>query len=241
MSAIVTEERERQFREQGYFILNDFFSAEEMDNLVSHIDPFVEAHQAQLQQRGREGISRANEISFTIHLAERDPAIRDFVGQEKFGELTTGLLKDDISLYWDQAVYKKPETQREFPWHQDTGYIQTDPAEYVTCWLALVDVAIESGCIWVIPGSHHQGLVEHKDTEIGKQCYFGEDRGVAVPLKKGSMAVFSSLLFHRSGPNVSNTIRKGYVIQYSVVGAKNAVTGEPFNGPVIARGGQSVK
>jgi phytanoyl-CoA hydroxylase len=237
---MITADHVKKFREEGFFILHNLFSAEEIDALTEHIDRFAASHEEQLRTQGGSGISRPNEISFTAHLASHDPTIMAFTTRNEFIELTSTLLKDDISLYWDQAVYKKPETPREFPWHQDNGYFVTDPAEYVTCWLALDDATVENGCIWVIPRSHHQGLVEHKDTSIGKQCYFGEDPGIPVPLRKGSMAVFSSLLFHRSGPNVSNTVRKGYIIQYCVAHTKSAATGEPLNRLVIARNGKPV-
>lgn len=237
-TTLISMEQKQQFREQGYFVLPNSFSEEEMDTLTARIDSFAAAHEARLQEIGREGISRANEIAFTTHLAAQDPEIMRFVAQEKFARLTSALLNTDISLYWDQAVYKKPETRRDFPWHQDTGYTPTDPAEYITCWLALVDVTIENGCISVLPGSHRQGMIEHKDTEIGKQCYFGSDSGIPVELKKGSMVVFSSLLFHRSGPNTSHGIRKGYVIQYCVAHARHGITGKPFNTIVIAQHGE---
>ena len=238
---MVTTEPVQQFREQGYFILENLFSSEEIDVLTAHIDRFVEQHEARLKEIGKEVISRVNEISFTNDLAQRDPEIMHFVVQQRFADITTTLLGPDIELYWNQSVYKKPETAREFPWHQDNGYIPTDPMEYVTCWLALNDVSVENGCVWVLPGSHHQGMVKHQPTEIGQQCYFGEDQGVPVELKKGSMVAFSSLLFHRSGPNLSNTIRKGYVIQYSVAGAKHAQTGEVFNRPLVVQNGQPVQ
>lgn len=239
---MVTEEQKRQFREQGYFILPGLFSAEEMDNLTEHIDSFVEEHEARLREESLNpnSISRAGEISFTAFLAEHDAEIMRFVAQQKFVDLTSDLLKTDIELYWNQAVYKRPGTVREFPWHQDDGYKLTDPAEYITCWLALKDVTAESGAVQVIPGSHRQGAVEHKPTPIGLQCYFGDDPGVVVPLTQGSMVVFSSLLFHRTGPNLTNGIRKGYVIQYSTAGTRDAATGEPFNRTVIARAGQPV-
>ena len=235
---MITADQIKQFHDVGYFILPQAFPAAEIDTLREHIDTFASAHKTRLKETGTEGISRANEISFTINLAAQDPEIMKFVAQDTFVELTSALLKSDISLYWDQSVYKEPETAKDFPWHQDTGYVPTDPAEYVTCWLALDDVPVESGSIWVIPGSHHQGMVEHKQTDIGWQVYFGDDPGVPVPLQKGGMVVFSSLLFHRSGPNLSNHTRKGYVIQYSVAHAKNAKTGEPFNRIVIARDGK---
>lgn len=239
---MVTEEQKRQFCEQGYFILPDLFSTEEMNNLMVHIDPFVEEHEVRLraQSEGSKSISRVGEISFTAFLAEHDPAIMRFVAQKKFVDLASDLLQADIELYWNQAVYKRPGTPREFPWHQDDGYKLTDPAEYVTCWLALGDVPAESGAVQVIPGSHRQGAVEHKDTPIGLQCYFGDDPGLVVPLSQGSMVVFSSLLFHRTGPNLTHGIRKGYVIQFSVAGTKDAESGKPFNRTVIARAGQPV-
>jgi ectoine hydroxylase-related dioxygenase (phytanoyl-CoA dioxygenase family) len=145
-----------------------------------------------------------------------------------------------VKLYWDQAVYKKPETPRDFPWHQDNGYTPVLPEEYLTCWLALEDANIHNGCIWVLPETHKQGLVEHKETSIGKQCYFGSDPGVAVELRKGGMAFFSSLMFHRSGPNVSDSIRKGYIVQYAHASVRDKASGEPRGRFVVAQDGKLV-
>jgi phytanoyl-CoA hydroxylase len=237
---MVTDMQLAQFREQGYFILEDLFGAAEINELTAHIDAFSEQHEAELQRQGQQGISRPREISFTTHLAEQDAAIRRFVAQPKLVAITTRVLGPDVALYWDQAVYKRPEAQRDFPWHQDNGYIPVEPAEYLTCWLALVDATIANGCIWVIPGSHKHGVVEHKETPIGKQCYFGPDPGVAIELRQGSMACFSSLLFHRSGPNLSAATRKGYVIQYAPAHVRHAVTGAPLARLIVARGGQAI-
>lgn len=237
---MVTEQHREQFRTDGYFILANAFSAPEIDALRERIDDFAAAHEAHLQQQGASGISRPNEISFTAHLAEQDPSIWSFVTQPMLVKLATTLIGPDIALYWDQSVYKKPETRRPFPWHQDTGYIQVEPQEYVTCWLALDDATVENGCIWIMPGSHRQGLVEHQDTPIGKQCYFGDDPGTSVPLNKGGVAVFSSLLFHRSGPNTSDGERKAYIVQYSAADVRDGTTGQPLGKPVIARAGKPV-
>jgi ectoine hydroxylase-related dioxygenase (phytanoyl-CoA dioxygenase family) len=236
---MVTEIQREQFRRDGYFILDGIFNQQEIDELEQHIDRFVEAHERELQAKGASGISRPNEISFTWNLTAQDPVIQSFATQQRFVDLTKDLLGNEVSLYWDQSVYKKPETPREFPWHQDNGYVPVKPEEYLTCWLALEDATVENGCIWVLPGSHQQGLVEHKDTPIGKQGYLGEDEGTAVPLKKGSMVVFSSLLLHRSGPNLSNTTRKAYILQYTPADARHGETGEPFNRLLVVHEGQA--
>lgn len=237
--ATLSTENLKQYEEEGYIIFENLFSATEMDTLMNRIDKLDKEQEQQLQQIGQQGISIPKQINFSTNLNKKDENIRRFAMREEFVRITTSILGPDIKLYWDQSVYKRPEANRDFPWHQDTGYVPTMPQHYVTCWLALDDATLENGCIWVQPGTHKQGLVEHRNTEVGKQCYFGSDPGIPVPLKKGSMVVFNSLLFHRSTPNVSQTTRKGYILQYSVTGSYNPDTGLVFdNGPDIAIGGK---
>lgn len=238
---MLAPEQMKSYEQEGYIIFNDLFSAEEIDSLKARIDPLDAASELELQKFGQNGISIARQINFTTHLVKEDPLIEQFVSQQKMVDITISLIGPDVKLYWDQSVYKKPEANRDFPWHQDNGYGPIEPEHYVTCWLALEDATLENGCIWILPQTHLKGLVEHKNSDVGKQCYFGDDPGMPVPLKKGSMVVFHSLLFHRSTPNRSQTIRKGYIIQYSVDGAFHPVTKEVFNnGPTIAKDGKPV-
>lgn len=230
-----------QYEREGYIVLENLFTEAEMTELARHIDVLDEERAAQLRELGQQGISIPNQINFTSHLSQKDPFILNFACQEKMAELTSTLLESDVRLYWDQSVYKTPEAKRDFPWHQDNGYAPIEPEHYVTCWLALEDSTIENGCIWIHPRTHLQGLVEHQQTEIGKQCYFGDDPGLAVPVKKGTLIAFHSLLFHRSTPNVSQATRKAYIMQYSQDVAVDPSTGLEYeNGPTIVRDGRYV-
>jgi phytanoyl-CoA hydroxylase len=238
---MITDAQRKQYDEMGYMIFEHLFTSDEMDAIRGIIDRYDEESERNRLKNGavKGGISIPNQINFTAKLNFKSPELQRFIADERFVGLTTSILGPDIRLYWDQSVYKRPEAKRDFPWHQDNGYVPTEPVHYMTCWLALEDSTVENGCIWVQPGSHHQGYVEHFKTEIGKVCYTGEDPGIPVELKKGSMVAFHSLLFHRSTPNNSQTTRKGYVIQYSVVGSTNPTTGAEFkNGPIIALGGK---
>ena len=225
---IVTSERREQFDERGFFVLESFFSVEEICDIATAIDSFAGDHDRRLRESGTQGISRPGEIAFTANLALKDPRIFAFCAQAKMVQLVTELIGPDVRLYWDQSVYKHPETAREFPWHQDNGYTPVIPAQYYTCWLALSDSTLENGCIRVLPGSHMQGPVEHRDSPMGRVGYDGPDPGIPVPLKSGSMAVFSSLLLHKSGPNLTDSTRKAYIIQYIPANACSGATGEPF-------------
>ena len=239
---MLTDTQMAQYRDEGYVILPNLFAPGEMDELTAHIDPFDQAYNEALRQSRLENSNQVpDEIVFSYYLNFKDSYIQAFTADPRLADLAVRILGPDVRLYWDQSVYKRPEAQRDFPWHQDNGYVPIVPEHYLTCWLALNDATVENGCIWILPRSHRNGVVEHRPTPIGLQCYFGPDPGIPVPLHKGSLVAFCSMLMHRSGPNQSAGMRKGYVIQYSAAGAYNPKTGQVFNnGPIIARGGQRV-
>ena len=94
------------------------------------------------------------------------------------------LIGPDARLYWEQAVYKLPHNPDPVPWHQDNGYTYVEPQAYLTCWVALVDATLDNGCVWVVPGLHRRGTLDHWDTELGFRCLpDGVDGAVAVPVR----------------------------------------------------------
>jgi len=243
MLPTITDAQRQQLDENGYFLLENVFTTAEMEALAAQIEAHQRRHEARLAEAGgTEGISRAKEISFTSHLAEQDDSIRAFATRPDFVAIATQLLGPDIDLYWNQSVFKGPDGQKEFPWHQDDGYTPVSPSPYLTLWLALNDATPDNGCIWVLPGSHKQGLVPHTSSPIGLICHAGDDpdQGVPVPVKAGSIAVFYSLTMHKSGINRSQGTRKAYILQYSHTNLKNMRTGEIITGNIpVARNGQA--
>jgi phytanoyl-CoA hydroxylase len=237
----ITPEQIGQYFSNGYFLLENVFSREEMDALAVEIEQFQRRHEESLAAKGgTEGISRAGEITFTAFLAENCEAIREFCTRPEFVAITTHLLGPDVDLYWNQSVFKGPEGKKQFPWHQDDGYTPVTPSPYLTLWLALNDATEENGTISILPGSQMDGLAPHRQSEIGLICHELDhpNQGVVVPVPAGSMAVFQSLTMHKSGVNRSQVIRKAYVIQYCQAGTRNAKTGEllPNKIPVARHG-----
>ena len=241
MTNLLSESRRRQLDDDGFTVLERVFSTQDMDAVAESIESFRERHEATLREKGgAEGISRAGEITFTDHLAEKNPALLAFCRRPEIAELSVELLGPDIDLYWNQSVFKMPEGEKPFPWHQDDGYTPVTPSPYLTLWIALSDATIENGCIWVLPGSHKKGLAPHESTPIGLSCHplDDPDQGIPVPVPAGSMIAFWSLTMHKSAPNVSKDTRKAYIVQCSAHGLKYAKTGEPVPGLLpVARAG----
>jgi ectoine hydroxylase-related dioxygenase (phytanoyl-CoA dioxygenase family) len=230
---LITDAHRARINEDGFFLLENVFSAEDMDRLAGAIEQQQRRHAEALAASGETvGISNAKIITFTDHLAENDEEIMAFCKRPELIDITTPFLGPDFDLYWNQSVYKMPEGFKEFPWHQDDGYTAVTPSPYLTLWVALNDATVENGCIWVLPGSHKRGLLPHEQTPLGLACHSATDpdQGIPVPVSKGSIAVFWSLTVHKSGPNISNGVRKGYIIQYSQAGLRFAASGDLVQG-----------
>ncbi len=221
--SLLSDAQAAAYSRDGGFCLDDAFSAEEIAEVVAAIDPFEAEAEAALRTRedGRFGIARAGEITFSPHLVTRSETLRAFSRHPLLCQLVTELIGGSVRLYWDQLVYKKGGTPDEFPWHQDNGYTFVEPQQYLTCWVALTDATLDNGCPWIAPGLHRGGTLQHRWTDLGFQCFAADDdvNPLPLPLRAGSVAVFSSLTPHRTGPNLTDTTRKAYILQYAGDGA----------------------
>jgi hypothetical protein len=154
----------------------------------------------------------------TVHRRQ----LRAFV----FGELMAGIVRQLVGaqayFFLDQYVVKAAEQGMAFGWHQDSGYIAAEHPHrpYLTCWTALDDMSEANGTISVLPltrpGVPRQRIDHHQDARTNDMVgYDGPDPGDLVTCPAGSIALFSSITFHRSGFNRTERMRRVYLTQYS--------------------------
>lgn len=228
-SFLVTSDQATAFAEHGYVLLPDVFTSEECDEIAARIEAAAFALDL--------GDAEDGPLTYRpmMHLAS--PELEAVATSRRWEGVVPTLLAaaqgedpGDVRLYWEQAVAKPPEARTELPWHQDNGYTPLLPEAYLTCWLALDDATVDNGCLWVIPGSHRQGTRAHHNAADGGPFRVGYDGpaadGVAVPVPKGSVLAFSSLLMHRSGPNRSARRRLAWILQYCGATARSALSGK---------------
>lgn len=211
----------RVFNAQGFIKLEGVFSAEDINALISVIDPLEKQQEEQVRGGGASPrLNSVDAITFSTHLVKHSPVLKVFAASQFFKDLCYDLVGDNVRLYWDQSVYKKASKPQEFPWHQDNGYTYVEPQQYLTCWIPLMNVDENNGCPWIAPGLHRQGTYNHWHTPLGFRCFDSVADAVFVPAKAGDVIVFSSLAPHRTGPNLKvGTVRKAYILQYAPDGA----------------------
>jgi ectoine hydroxylase-related dioxygenase (phytanoyl-CoA dioxygenase family) len=210
-----------QFDSEGYCLVDNAFSTDTIAALTEAIDPWEQRATDFLhtQPGGAMFIAQADSITFTVHLVSHNETCRAFTLHPSLLGIAGDLIGVDVRMYWDQAVYKKPEPEREFPWHQDNGYTFVEPQQYLTCWVPLTDATLDNGCPWVAPGLHKNGTLEHNVGAYGLSCFDSFEGAIPIEAPVGSAVVFSSLTPHRTGPNSTDRVRKAYIVQYAPTGA----------------------
>lgn len=246
---MISEEQEAQFRELGYFVAEGGFAPALLQAMSEEMDRVYQEHLEKARAEGEAAVEAVrHRRSFSqFHLIS--PVAAQFVREPIYLEACRRFVGPDADLYYNQAATKPPERGRVFPWHQDSGYVHTEPLEYITCWTAITDSNLENGCIWIIPGSPKWGLLEHlpepetAERYGGKTAQFTDESGaIPVEMRAGQVAIFSSLMLHKSGANTSAaSIRRGYVPQYHVPHLIAKHTGQPWGDQVpVLRGGKRV-
>ena len=216
----ITSEHGRQFREEGFFVLEDAVPEDDLDTLRGECQSAIDERDREMDRLGVDQLDLDHRGSrYFVHAYGKSPAVERFLSSELMVQIAQAALGDTVYLFNEQYVVKAAEQGMAFSWHQDSGFIDYSHRPYLTCWIALDDMTEANGTVYLLPYSRAgtRDVVKHaRDKESNDLVgYFGHDPGDPVIVPAGSIVCFSSTLFHRSGANTTERVRRVYVAQYS--------------------------
>jgi phytanoyl-CoA hydroxylase len=241
----LTDELRDTFVRDGFVVVDNVFSDELLADLEHSLRGTIRAFadKAGVESTGDEldaGLLALEQrdhkwIAYIFDTLGQSPALRRFHDEPQLCRLANTLLgydpDDPLYTFSTRLRIDLPnEEKRTYRWHQEVFY--TIPrSEFVQVWAPMVrPSSISNGTIVVCPGSHREGVAQCEWTE--RQGYATQITVVPeivakyetrpIPLKPGQALVFSSRLCHRSGANISDTVR------YTLVGMYHAVRAPEF-------------
>jgi ectoine hydroxylase-related dioxygenase (phytanoyl-CoA dioxygenase family) len=215
------ERRRRQFRDDGFVLLERIIADRDLCALRDECQRFIDQKDREMDAAGSDvlGLDQRGKRYFVNDCSTVSPALRRFVLGDLMAEISGALLGADVFLFNDQYVVKGAEVGTRFAWHQDSGYVGYPHPPYLTCWCALDDMSEANGTVHLLPYGRAgtREVVPHRRDESSNDLvgYAGTDPGIAALVPAGSIACFSSTVFHRSGPNTTSGLRRAYIVQYS--------------------------
>lgn len=147
---------------------------------------------------------------------ELDPLYRAWIENPLFAALAIQVLGPAITLYRAVLFWKAPRLGSEVPWHQDGGRmwgLDRDPVLQI--WTALDDAPPEAGCLEVLPGSHHGGLVTPLGAVVPAEraaAAQADARARTIPARAGDVVLLHNQVWHRSGPNTTHAPRRAFTV-----------------------------
>jgi len=200
-----------EYREQGFTRLGRIVSDAEIAELL--------AEEARFRPQRGYGARENRTLLVSVQLCHRSEPVRRLCTAGRHVAAVVRLLGPDVCLTHTQFLTKLPDdagTRSDIPWHQDNGYGQLDPMTDLTVWLALTPADQRNGGLFMVPGSHRRGLLDHGQAGanplLRESAAGGE--AIALPLGAGEAVAFSGLTVHGSGPNRTDQPRTGFYVRY---------------------------
>lgn len=216
-----------QYHENGFATVESLLTPEQLEMLCKRMDDIsagrVSTYPNELIEfePSTEGTTARPLVRKINQCAEQDEVFMSYAANPRILDIVESLIGPDIKLFGSQCFMKPPGGIQK-PYHQDSAYFTIEPYELVTCWTALDDATVDNGCLWVIPGSHRIGMLDHDQPwHVGDRVdmqvrdeQIDSAREVPNELKAGSCSFHHSMLLHRSGPNNTASSRRGLAVHY---------------------------
>lgn len=241
-AAPIATQKVAQYERDGFLVLQDVFSAEEVTLLQAELDRLRERQDAVdsdevILEKG----SRQLRSIFRVH--ESSPIFSKLAADRRLAGLASHLLGDDVYIHQSRLNYKSGFHGKEFYWHSDfeTWHVEDGMPlpRALSISISLTDNTPHNGPLLVMPGSHRHYVVCEGETPPDNYQMSLQAQETGVPhddaLRQlaeqgglvdtagpaGSVLIFDSNLMHGSNSNITHLPRSNAFFVYNAV--SNAV------------------
>ena len=200
-----TDEQWKTFDGEGIIFIEDALDSEVIETLTAAIDRVC-----QVSPKYQQGQTFGSN-----NIVERDPAFASLIDHSRHVGYAYDLFGELLKLHQSQFFVRPPGGQRYNIWHPDGaravpyGTFSPQLPLQIKIGFWLTDVLEEKmGNLVVLPGSHREQYVDEYDSH---QPIAGEQ---IVRVRKGTMTLMHSSIWHRVEPNDSESVRKNIFYAY---------------------------
>jgi ectoine hydroxylase-related dioxygenase (phytanoyl-CoA dioxygenase family) len=218
-----------RFDQDGYLVIPGFLGEAEVARVERGIADAVTASGVSDVDRGGFNLEKVGDDSFNTGAAPKRrgmmrkiqgavfevPALMEVFTGGRMLDCMEDLMGPEIYYHSSKVFFKSARGGCPKPWHQDAAYWAQFEPRQITVWIAIHDADVGNGCVWAIPGSHRLGLVPHIAAERQvPDSGIDLSRAVPVPVPRGGLLIFHSLVLHMSQRNESDRDRWAIICDY---------------------------
>lgn len=205
------------YRENGYVVVPDALGRAEIDELIAETLLICRGERGEINRLQpsvpEEEDAEVLKRTLCVHFPHKISAVmRRYLAHPNMVKVLTEIIGLNVKAM-QSMLFIKASGKPGQAWHQDEAFIPTRDRSLTGGWIALDDATLESGCLWVIPGSHKLGTlwptqVQNDDrfdcTAESTGFPYSDSDAIPVQVKAGAIVFFNGYLLHRSFPNKSH-------------------------------------
>lgn len=237
--APISARQAAEFEDDGYIVLDDLFTPEEVAFLQKAAGTLLADPDA-LNDETVVTEPNGKEVRSIFEIHRQSAVMARLAADARLVEVARYLLGDDVYIHQSRLNYKPGFKGREFYWHSDfeTWHVEDGMPRMraLSMSVLLAENTPHNGPLMVIPGSHHTYLTcvgatpdDHYLSSLKKQEYGVPDEdslaklahknGIAAPTgKPGTVILFDCNLMHGSNGNITPFPRANAFLVYNSVG-----------------------
>lgn len=238
----ISQDQINFYNEKGYLIVENVLSQDEIKELGSITDNFVEKSKNITKHNEdfdiEPGHSKENPKLRRIKKPEKQHSIYEkTLKHPKILDVVEDLIGPNIRTLGGKLNMKAPGGGAQVEWHTDWAFYPHTNDDILEVGIPLDDMEIENGCLMAIPGSHKWEAISHHEDGVFvgavSENDFKMEDAVPFVLKAGSISLHHVRALHGSAPNMSNRPRRLLLQGYLAVDAfplqSNLSTSEDWN------------
>lgn len=236
--APISQEQAERFDRDGYLVLRDLFTAEEIAGLQQAATRLI-ADPGALDPATVISEPGANEVRSIFMIHRQDKVMQQLAEDERLASIARFILADEVYLHQSRLNYKPGFVGKEFYWHSDfeTWHVEDGMPRMraLSTSVLLAPNTPENGPLMIIPGSHRRfcacaGVTpdEHYLASLKKQEYGVPDTIAIAELAAsggieaatgaaGTVVLFDCNMMHGSNGNITPFPRANAFFVYNAV------------------------
>ena len=225
---LLTEEQRSDYERDGYIVVRNLFSEEEIGLLGKAARNDNEMDKSSSERDDGEG----NAVRLALWNHPGDGIYGMFARCRKMVNRVEEILREEVYHYHSKMILKDAKVGGAWAWHQDYGYWYQNGVlspNLCSVMIAVDQATIENGCMQVIKGSHKLGRINHilSGDQAGADMERVEEAKkrldlVHVTMDQGDALFFHSNTLHASDANESDHPRWAMICCY------NAASNDPY-------------
>ncbi|KAL7935673.1 hypothetical protein V8C35DRAFT_333561 [Trichoderma chlorosporum] len=215
---MVNEDQISFFKKNGYLIIRDLLSPEQVIDLQSwaqEVHGWKPTETSEFMPYEEVNDKGETVLCRTENFADCHEGFSGLLRSPKLLGLLNDLAEEPMFLFKEKINYKLAGSGGFAPHIDSVAYTHIKDVKHLTILLSVDPSNLRNGGLEVVDGSHEMDVPINSATNCIESNWVDSQTWTPVELEAGQLLIFTSYLAHRSGANKSSTDRKAIYATYN--------------------------